>query len=286
MEQRTDEWHAMRADKIGGSDAPIIMKVSPYKTPLQLWKEKLGLAKAAKPHPGMIAGIQKEPIFLAKFNKDRGFLMTPQVVVSQSRPWMMASLDGLDITGDEACEIKLANLKDHELVRRGIIPEKYYPQLQHQLEVGRFSVVYYVSCYQEEQLVIPVTPDRPYIEELVEREEEFYEKLMSWEPPEKIAADTKKKDLEERDDALTRKLVQRWIELSAEKSRIEILEKAAREDLAKLAKENGFTCQGVEVTPSQRAGSIDYKAIPELHGVDLECYRKPPVGFHRIVKVT
>lgn len=40
--QNTQEWEKFRLQKIGASDAPIIMGVSPWKTPFQLWLEKTG----------------------------------------------------------------------------------------------------------------------------------------------------------------------------------------------------------------------------------------------------
>ena len=46
--QQTDEWLEMRRNKIGASDAPIIMEVSPYKKPNQLMEDKLTGAVMAK----------------------------------------------------------------------------------------------------------------------------------------------------------------------------------------------------------------------------------------------
>ena len=42
IEQGTKRWLEERMSYIGGSDAPIIMGVSPWKTPYQLWEEKMG----------------------------------------------------------------------------------------------------------------------------------------------------------------------------------------------------------------------------------------------------
>ena len=39
---------------------------------------------------------------------------------------------------------------------------------------------------------------------------------------------------------------------------------------------------GVEVLKGSRRGAVDYSAVPELRGVDLEPYRKPPVEVVRI----
>jgi hypothetical protein len=39
---------------------------------------------------------------------------------------------------------------------------------------------------------------------------------------------------------------------------------------------------GVEVLKSSRKGAVDYAAVPELRGIDLEPHRKPPVAVVRI----
>jgi hypothetical protein len=39
---------------------------------------------------------------------------------------------------------------------------------------------------------------------------------------------------------------------------------------------------GVELLRSSRKGPVDYAAIPELRGVNLEAFRKPPVPVVRI----
>ena len=46
MEQKSEEWLDWRKKGIGSSDAPIIMGVSPWKTPFELWEEKTGTQRA------------------------------------------------------------------------------------------------------------------------------------------------------------------------------------------------------------------------------------------------
>ena len=39
---------------------------------------------------------------------------------------------------------------------------------------------------------------------------------------------------------------------------------------------------GIEVLKSLRKGAVDYSRVPELRGVNLETYRKPPVEVIKI----
>src|SRR5271170_7079883 len=140
--QNTPEWEEMRKTKVGASDAPVIMEVSPYKTPYQLWQEKLSLA-TSKQNYAMQRGHEMEPMARAAFEELTGLMVTPMVKFHPLHAWMMASLDGVDVSGQNIAEIKCAGKEDHEIALSGQIPEKYFPQLQHQLEVCQLEMAYY-----------------------------------------------------------------------------------------------------------------------------------------------
>jgi len=45
LRQNTPEWLEVRKTKLGASDAPAILGISPYKTAYQLFLEKMGLVQ-------------------------------------------------------------------------------------------------------------------------------------------------------------------------------------------------------------------------------------------------
>jgi len=55
-----------------------------------------------------------------------------------------------------------------------------------------------------------------------------------------------------------------------------------RATLSRLATARRTYGCGVEVVKSSRRGAVDYCAVPELRGVNLELYRKAPVPVVRI----
>ena len=129
--QGSREWKEFRKNKLGASDAPTIMGVSPYETPYQLWCRKLGLL----PEPDMTGAMQRghdlEPLALAEFERQLGLFMRPTVRVSKTTPWMMASLDGLCLDDKVAVEIKCPNLETHQIALDGKVPDKYIYHNQH-----------------------------------------------------------------------------------------------------------------------------------------------------------
>ena len=64
--QNTPEWLEFRKNKIGASDIPIIMGLSPYSTPLQLWKRKLGFLEEMQMNDCMRFGNENESIIRHK----------------------------------------------------------------------------------------------------------------------------------------------------------------------------------------------------------------------------
>ncbi len=58
--QGSEDWHAFRENKIGGSMAPTIMGENPYSSPYRLWQEMTG-RKEVFISPAMRRGTEFEP---------------------------------------------------------------------------------------------------------------------------------------------------------------------------------------------------------------------------------
>lgn len=276
ISQRSPDWVALRKSKIGSSDAPVIAGVSPYKTPYQLWEEKL-LDKRQQVTPAMQRGIDLEPIARQKYECLTGYLCTPCVVLHPTIDWKIASLDGLDIDEKHLIEIKCANSEDHAIAKQGKVPEKYIPQLQHQLDVCELDEAHYVSFSGEDLVIVIVKRDQLFINRLNEKEEDFYESLQTLSPPALT-----NRDVQERDDGDWRSMASSWKELIEQQNKIEEEIKRLREQIIKSA--GGKSCEGfgLKISPFIKKGTIDYGSIPEIQNLDLEIYRKAPIENWRI----
>jgi putative phage-type endonuclease len=197
MEQRSSEWHAFRAGRIGGSDAPIVCGLSPWKSPRQLWEEKTG--RRPQPdnanHFAIQRGIRLEPMVLGMLQIDLDLDMAPATLVHPEKNYMMASLDGWNAETLTLAEIKVGNMKDHQRCDPRdpkSIPEKYYPQLQHQIYVTNAERAYYASYGlpkgapdQYGQLkIITIPRDEEFLRRYLPIAEEFFRSLSSGSPPE------------------------------------------------------------------------------------------------------
>lgn len=279
MQQNTKEWLDFRKDKIGASDAPIIVGVSPWSTPFQLWEEKLGLREPRPMTAAMQDGKDNEAMILRFYNAAMGVDLQPKVLQHLKWPWMMASLDGY--SDEHMVEIKYAGKEDHARAQQGEVPAKYIPQLQHQLCVAGMDWMHYVSSPRNGEMrdtkILKVYRDDEFLDELIALETEFFNMMQNFCPPE-----MGDKDCSERSDA-------EWMQLAYDltKAKLELADQEAKfEELRKraidLAAGQSVIGGGIRLTKTHRKGNVDYKAIPELRGVDLELYRGKPSSIWRL----
>jgi len=271
-------WLEMRKNKIGASDAPIIMQVSPWKTPYQLWEEKLGLRTEAEMTEWMQRGKDLETKALTLFEETTGLVMLPQMFIQHpDYQWMVATVDGIDISHTNIVEIKCPGKQDHSTALCGMIPSKYIPQLQHQMEVTGVEKAYYFSFDGEDGVVLEIDRDDKYIQSMLEKEIQFLECLQKLKPP-----SLTDKDYVAREDDLWLALSKQWIECKKKMHELEENEELLRDQLLELSANKNTQGGGIKISRTVRVGSVDYGSIPQLKGIDMEPFRKPPVESWRI----
>jgi len=279
--QRSDEWLEFRKDKVGASDAPVIMEVSPWKTQYQLWLEKLSIIEnAQKSNWAMDRGNNLEAAALQAFCLEKGIEMSPDVMIHRDHKWMMASLDGTNEFGTSAVEIKCPGKEDHAKALAGKIPDKYIPQLQHQLEVLGLDMIYYFSFDGSNGVTIEVNRDDKYIKNLVKKELEFFECLQSFVAPKLVD-----RDYQSKKDDLWLEASSEWKVISKQLKALETKEKELRDNLIAMSNKQNSIGGGVKLTRSLRKGNVDYSKIPELELIDLDGYRKDPIEVWRISEI-
>lgn len=268
--QGTEEWHKLRKTKITATDAAVIMGTSHWKTPLQLYHEKLSDAPPSPANERMQRGLDLEPLARQLFCLKTGHKMIPKVVV---KDWMMASLDGINYW-DEILEIKCPGTKDHSIAISGKVPDHYYPQLQHQMYVCNSEKSFYFSFDGFDGVIVEVLRDNKYIQKLINEEKKFYECLINKTPP--IG------NYIERIDSEWEEYASKWITLNQTIKELEKQESEIRNRLIELSGQSNSKGFGVTLSQIQRKGNVNYSNIPELKNVDLEKYRTQPTNMWRI----
>lgn len=277
IKQDTPEWLEFRKNHIGASDAPIIMRDSPWTTPYQLWQEKTALAlKEKKMTPAMKRGKELEPMARQKFIEKTGIEVVDVVCQHDSLSWMGASMDGLSSDNKTAVELKCSNAVDHLGAVNKMVPVKYRAQLQHQMYVLELDHMYYGSFDGSDLALVIVDRDEKYLKELLLKEKEFWKRIEDFQSPEMVAADKK---INYRNDPLwieTAEKYQKCLEASQE---MDIL----RQQLIEMCEDNDITeGAGIKVTRRTEKGRIIYSKIPEIANLDLDKYRSTPITKHII----
>jgi len=278
LKQGTPEWLAMRKKHIMASDAPVVMGVSPWRTPLQLWKEKIGIGEAQKENAAMKYGKENEHKARIAYKADTGYDVYPKVIFHHERKFMGASLDGWTPKGNMAVEIKCPGLADHNTAKEGKVPEKYIPQLQHQLACLDCSKIHYYSFRNNEGVLVEVEYDEKYIDNLYQQEALFWDKVLNLNAPDLLDKDYKDMD----SSRVWKDTADQWSQAKEELKLLEEKEKGFRKTLILLAEGQSSRGHGIRLMRIPRKGSVDYKTIPELIGINLEQYRKKPTETWRL----
>lgn len=292
MEQGSKEWLDWRRRGLGGSDAPIIMGVSPWKTPLELWKEKTGRAErngGTGPNWAQQRGIDMEPKARAKYELLEGLDAPPILFEHPDYPHFRVSLDGWNEEKQIVLEIKCPGRDDHAKAKSGEVPLKYIWQLEMQLWVTGGKEAHYFSYYEgkdgkSDYVLIKYRSDLERRERLIKALHHFWDCVVRDIPPE-----LSDKDSMALEDANARAIFKRLGELerdlAAADEQIAVLKEARdalKEEASKFCTHSRVVCEGVELIKRTRKGRIDYAKVPSLTGVDLESFRTPDVTYYEV----
>ena len=198
IEQNTQEWLAGRKDFLGGSDAPIIMSVSPFSTPIKLYQEKVGLSDSDSDsnNPVLRKGHVLEDMAREELEDQLGFEMPPKVIQSNVFDFARISLDGLNEKEQRVAEIKYVGRdKFEEIKKTQEVPTHYFPQVQYQLLITGYEYLDFVIITEptlEEMLfedkdfgiyTFEVYPVQTYQKLLVTKLQEFFTRMKTKNPP-------------------------------------------------------------------------------------------------------
>ena len=144
IQHNTPEWYAFRKTGVGGSDAAAILGLSPWRTNVDVWEEKVGIkvpddiSRNAAVEYGIAAEDPLVKLFALDFPE---YDVKIDKSVVYRRGFMFASLDA-ELLDKETQELGILEIKTTE-PRSAValekwdraVPEYYYVQVLHQLIV-------------------------------------------------------------------------------------------------------------------------------------------------------
>ncbi len=266
--QGSPAWHAHRRGLRNASETPAVLGISPWMTPYQLWLLKTGRAEQAI-NAAMQRGTALEPLARQAYELLTGQVMQPLVLQDGL---YSASLDGMTLAGDLIVEIKCPYKGQKsalwQAVEAGEVPAYYLAQIQHQLMVAGAAQAHLWVFDGQQGLLQVVELDAEAPGRIRAAWDEFGKYLTADSPPPLAEGDSR-----QRGDADWHQAAMAYLEAKREAEAAATRVEATRELLTALATHPTETGAGVTVTRFWKAGSVDYKKVPALKGVDLAPYR-------------
>ena len=144
MNEQERTWLEARKNGIGGSDAACILGRNPWKSNLDLWREKVGLVvpEDISDKPAVKYGKEAEEPLRRLFELDHPEISVTydqygMIANDPERPWLFATLDGDLTMGDSrgVLEVKTTEIRRPADWSKwdNRVPDNYYVQLLHQL---------------------------------------------------------------------------------------------------------------------------------------------------------
>jgi putative phage-type endonuclease len=249
-----------------------------------LWEEKTNLTTCA-PTKAMQHGLKyEEPAMLWLENKVGMKFDRQNQLEHTKHNWMRATLDGLNRESKLVAEIKCPyNLSRHEATKSsGRIPDIYWPQVQHQIEVagasGALFLSYNYKC-PDDSFLLEVERDDSYIKKMLEEEATFWNHVVNLTQPPLTELDYQERD------SMWASLAREKFNVSKKIKELKAQDEALRDKLIEMSEEESSRGEGFYYTKYQERGRIDYDGLLEKFGISQEeadLHRKSPTTSWRL----
>lgn len=182
-----DEWLDRRKTGIGGSDAAAILGVNPYKTPLDVYRDKVGDVPPSAITKPMRAGILLEPIAADMYAEETGRGIRRQPLKRHPEyGFMIGNVDrqifagtgegdyAVETTG--ILEIKTAGMATFSRCKAHGLDDSMVVQLMHYLAVYGYEWGSFALLGRErwELIHFDLERDDEFIDQLIDRERAFW----------------------------------------------------------------------------------------------------------------
>lgn len=180
-----EQFLEQRRAGIGGSDVAPILGLSPWKTPLEVYLEKIGEADEIEDTAAMRWGRNLEPVVLQEYADVTGRLLMPsQFVRSEAHGFMLANIDAIASDG-RIVEAKTARTaQGWGEPGTAEVPDHYALQVQHYMivtgaRVADIAVLIAGSDFR----IYTVEADADLHAMLIDAEREFWRRVVERDPP-------------------------------------------------------------------------------------------------------
>lgn len=176
------EWLAHRQTGIGGSDVGVILGVNKWKSPIQLYFEKIGEVKdSVLDNEYIYWGNVLEDIVAQEFSKRTGKKVrrVNKMFRHPKYDFMIANIDRSVVGEDALLECKTTSEYNKDKWQDEEIPSSYLAQVQHYLAVTGYKKGYIAVLIGGNRFVWKeIERDEDLINLIIDKEKEFWERYI------------------------------------------------------------------------------------------------------------
>ena len=289
IEQRTEEWHAWKAQHATASNAACIMGVAVFepKTPRKLIEVMTGV-RSIFVTDAMKHGSESEDTIKDHYEEATGLEGSPLVI---SNGYLGASMDWshmenpfapIDRSAEFKTPVKGSKSKLWAAKTVDDVPIHYRLQIQHQYMVSeseQIDLVIYATDIDQIK-IIPIPPDPECQGALREKWDEFWHYYTQG-----ITPPAQRGDVKDSDDPVLHTLIADFEHVQQEIKESKEREKELHDQITEFADVCSIRCNGHIIERIVRKGNVNWKELcadQQLHDSFVNRFRKPSTVYHKI----
>src|SRR5690606_3411152 len=177
LDMTREQWLEERRKGIGGSDAAAIAGLARYRSPIQVYMEKLGLIEPPEENEATYRGKKLAGIVAAALSMRTGLKVRRRNAILQhpEYPCMLANVDRLIVGKNEGLECKTTSAYREDEWKDDEIPWEYAIQCHHYMAVTGYSAWWIAVLIGGNKFVYKrIERDEEIIANLIKIESDFW----------------------------------------------------------------------------------------------------------------
>ena len=178
MDMPREKWLELRKKGIGGSDAAAIVGLDRYRSPFDVYADKLGLRPEIPDNEAMRQGRDLEQYVSERFMEATGKKVRRRNAILQhpEHHWMLANIDRWVVGENAGLECKTTSILNSTKFSQGEFQPNYYVQCVHYMAVTGAERWYLAVLVLNKSFhVFTIERDEAEIQALIETEKDFWE---------------------------------------------------------------------------------------------------------------
>ena len=291
LDMPREQWLKLRRRGIGGSDAAAIVGLDRYRSPFDVYADKLGLRPEIPDNEAMRQGRDLEDYVAQRFMEATGKKVRRRNAILQhpEHTFMTANIDRWVVGENAGLECKTTSVLNRAKFSQGEFPPNYYVQCMHYMAVTGAERWYLAVLVLNKAFhVFTIERDEAEIQALIAAEKDFWENhVLKQIPPTPDGSESTSEiikqlfpEAREREEVALFGLeekIEQYLSLDAKIKELERERDALKQELqlamadAEIGRAQGYIVEW----KNQVRQSLDTKKLKSEHAEIYEKYLKP-----------